>query len=132
MFQKLRGILGLPGRFHTWGCLAIVLVTAFAITTQICDRHGFANSELRDDVMNRWGAPITQAAPSVRYVESGSIFNTLHPLPLDSQKVEVDTAMNYRKRGLVYFSGFEFNFRGAYSVENPERHPIDHVQRRRY
>ena len=27
---------------------------------QITDRHGFANSELRESVMDRWGAPIDQ------------------------------------------------------------------------
>ena len=84
-------------------------------------------SELRQDVMERWGAPITQPAPSVRYVESGSVFNTLQALPLDRQAITLDADMNYRKRGLVYFSGFEFRFRGLYGISNPEPHAIDVV-----
>ncbi len=33
--------------------------------------------------------------------------------------------MNYRKRGLVYFSGFNFSFNGVYEVKNPEQRDID-------
>ncbi len=120
-------VLALPARHFYWGSLIIVLIAAATIGTQIADRHGFANGELYRDVMERWGAPILQPAPSVRYVESGSVFNTLQPLALGSQGITLDATMNYRKRGLVYFSGFEFGFRGRYSVVNPEPHAIDIV-----
>jgi hypothetical protein len=116
-----------PGRYHFWGSLIIVLFSALVISTQIADRHGFASGELHNDVLERWGAPIVQAAPSVRWVASGAVFNTLHALPLDGQTITVDADMNYRKRGLVYFSGFEFGFRGAYAVRNPRSHDIDIV-----
>jgi hypothetical protein len=104
-----------------------VLVALFVIADQIADRQGFANAELREDVMQRWGAPIQQAGPSVRYVQSGAVFTTLERLALDSQNVRVDARMNYRKRGLVYFSGFEFDFRGDYTLANPADHDIDIV-----
>jgi hypothetical protein len=35
--------------------------------------------------------------------------------------------MNYRKRGLVYFSGFDFDLRGEYAVTNPRPDEIDVV-----
>ncbi len=127
MFKSLRAWLGLPGRFYMYGSLGILLFASIVIATQLTDRRGFANGDLHQDVMARWGAPLRQVAPSVRYVESGSVFNTLHPLALSEQQVELDTVMNYRKRGLVYFSGFDFEFRGAYAIENPEPHPIDVV-----
>jgi hypothetical protein len=123
---KLRW-LGFPGRYFFWGSLLIVLFSSVVIALQITDRRGFANSDLHRDVMERWGAPIAQPAPSVRYVESGSVFNTLHALPLDRQQITLDADMSYRKRGLVYFSGFEFAFRGIYAVGNPEPHAIDVV-----
>jgi hypothetical protein len=104
-----------------------VLVALHVIADQIADRQGFANAELREDVMQRWGAPIQQAGPSVRYVQSGAVFTTLERLALDAQHVRVDARMNYRKRGLVYFSGFEFDFRGDYALENPADHDIDIV-----
>ena len=108
--NKLLSLLLLPARYHFYGSLAIVLLVSAAISGQMLDRQSFANSELHRDVMDRWGAPIVQPSPSVRYVPSGAVFNTLSPLPLQSQEVVVDAAMNYRKRGLVYFSGFDFTF----------------------
>jgi hypothetical protein len=107
--------------------LAIVGLVSVVISLQIANRSSFANSELRQDVMDRWGAPIEQPAPSVRYVASGSVFQSLVPLPLDQQSIAVDATMNYRKRGLYYFSGFDLGFRGDYQVENHESRPIDLV-----
>src|SRR5204863_5294268 len=89
------------------------------------DRRRFANGDLHRDVMDRWGAPIVQPAPSVRWVPSGTVFNALRSLPLDRQEIGVDATMSYRKRGLVYFSGFEFAFRGSYVVHNREGRDID-------
>jgi hypothetical protein len=95
------------------------------IGDQVSGRTDFANSELSRDVESRWGAPVEQAAPSVRYVQSGSVFTVLKALALSRQHVEVDAQMNYRKRGLKYFSGFDFTFSGEYLLENPEAHDID-------
>lgn len=119
--------LQFPSRYHFWTSLLIVVFSMLVISSQISDRQGFASGDLHKDVMERWGAPIVQAAPSVRYVESGSVFNSLHPLALDRQHVRLDAEMNYRKRGLIYFSGFEFAFHGDYSVQNPRDHDIDIV-----
>lgn len=114
-------------RYHVLGSLSIVLFASAMIAIQVSDRFGFANSELYQDVMARWGAPIDQAAPSVRYVQSGAVFNTLKPLPLSSQHIHIAAAMNFRKRGLVYFSGFDFVFQGDYAIANPQAHEIDIV-----
>ncbi len=127
MIKKLARLIALPGRYYFWGSFFSVLFSLFVIATQMTDRRGFANDELRDDVLERWGAPIHQPAPSVRYVESGTVFNSLEPLAIESQRVRVAAQMNYRKRGLVYFSGFEFGFEGDYVVTNPEPYDIDIV-----
>ncbi|HOX46754.1 MAG TPA: hypothetical protein PK668_24365 [Myxococcota bacterium] len=127
MRRLLRALFVVPVRHHLFGSLAIVLGVAVVLSAQITDRTSFADSELRQDVMDRWGAPIRQPAPSVRYVGSGAVFNTLQPLPLAKQHVDVEASMNYRKRGLVYFSGFDFAFRGRYEVQNPEPRDVDLV-----
>jgi hypothetical protein len=44
---------------------------------------------------------------------------------LTRQAVTVDAAMNYRKRGLVYFSGFDFRFGGDFDTENPFDRDVD-------
>jgi hypothetical protein len=124
-FSGLKQLFRLPLRFHVVGSLAIVLTISVVISQQMDDRQHFANSELWKDVSERWGAPISQPAPSVRYVPSGAVFTELKALPLASQDVRVDGRMNYRKRGLVYFSGFEFSLRARYRVENPEDRDID-------
>jgi hypothetical protein len=123
----LRLLVGLPARYHFWGCLAIVLGVGVAISGQMGDRRNFADSELHRDVMERWGAPIVQPSPSVRFVPSGAVFNALAPLPLARQEIAVDTQMNYRRRGLVFFSGFDFALRGDYAIENDQGRDIDVV-----
>lgn len=127
MWAWAKAALRALGRTHLPLGLAIVGLVSAVISSQIGNRSSFANSEIHQDVMDRWGAAIRQPAPSVRSVASGSVFNTLAPLAFDRQSVVVDAAMNYRKRGLVYFSGFDLAFQGEYEVENRERHPVDLV-----
>lgn len=112
---------------HLFGALGIVLIASTIIADQVTSRTDFANGELSKDVESRWGAAVSQAAPSVRYVPSGTVFTELEPLPLAAQNVDVKAAMNYRKRGLKYFSGFDFTLTGRYGVQNPEAHDIDVV-----
>ena len=60
-------LVTVPARFHYWGGLTMVVFTAWVMSTQIGDRWGFANADLKRDVMERWGAPIVQSAPSARF-----------------------------------------------------------------
>ncbi|MCE9670380.1 hypothetical protein LY474_21500 [Myxococcus stipitatus] len=110
---------------HVFGSLLIVVFATAVIAGQVVDRTDFANSELAAGVEDRWGAPVVQPAPSLRYVHSGTIFTELKPLAFDRQHVEVQAKMNYRKRGLRYFSGFDFNLGAEYAVVNREGHDID-------
>jgi len=80
--KRLLLAIELPFRHHLIGCLAIVVVVAMVISLQIGDRKSFADSELHQDVVARWGAPIAQPAPTVRFVPSGTVFTNLEPLPL--------------------------------------------------
>ncbi|MEM1179918.1 MAG: hypothetical protein AAGM22_16360 [Acidobacteriota bacterium] len=119
--------LTLPARYHFFGSLAIVLLVLLVMAVRIADRQSFADGELYRQVAERWGAPIDQPVPSVRFVESGSVWNRLESLPLASQRVRVNADMNYRKRGLVYFSGFDFHFDGRYTLRNDRGKTIDVV-----
>jgi len=112
-------------RHHVFGSLAIVVFATAVIAGQVVDRTEFASSELAQDVEERWGAPVVQPAPSLRYVQSGTIFTELKPLPFDKQHVQVQARMNYRKRGLRYFSGFDFTLSADYAAVNREGHDID-------
>jgi hypothetical protein len=112
-------------RHHVFGSLLIVVFATAVIASQVVDRTDFASSELAQDVEERWGAPVMQPAPSLRYVQSGTIFTELKPLPFDKQHVQVQARMSYRKRGLRYFSGFDFTLSADYAVVNREGHDID-------
>lgn len=123
--SPIRRALGWLVRHHVFGSLLIVVFATAVIAGQVADRTDFASSELARDVEERWGAPVTQPAPSLRFVQSGTIFTELKPLPFDKQHVQVQSRMNYRKRGLRYFSGFDFTLSADYAVVNREGHDID-------
>lgn len=108
-----------------FGALLIVWTATLVISGQVESRDDFATSELASGVEERWGAPVDQPAPSVRAVPSGTVFTSLEPMALSQQHVTVDATMNYRKRGLRFFSGFDFDFTGQYAVENPKPSDID-------
>ena len=110
---------------HWAGGLFIITFAVWVIASQVSSRTDFASTELAQDVESRWGAPVEQAAPSLRAVQSGTVFTELAPLSLSQQQVAVAATMNYRKRGLAYFSGFDFTFDGTYVAENPEPYDID-------
>jgi hypothetical protein len=57
---------------HVFGSLLIVIFATAVIAGQVADRTEFANSELAAGVEDRWGAPVVQPAPSLRYVHSGT------------------------------------------------------------
>lgn len=125
MRQRFRGVFRWAFHHHIPGAFAMMLVVTLVIGGQVENRWDFATGTLHADVEDRWGAPIAQPVPSLRFVESGTVFNTLQPLPFNQQRVVVDADMNYRKRGLVYFSGFDFTFRGTYVATNPLPRDID-------
>lgn len=110
---------------HLLGATAIVVFATWVIAAQVEQRNDFAGSHLAEDVESRWGAPVVQPAPSLRYVQSGTIFTELKKLPFDQQQIQVDAKMNYRKRGLRYFSGFDFALTAVYRVKNTEPNDID-------
>lgn len=117
-FDIVGRMFKMGGIFHVWAGLLIVLAMSLVISAQINNRSTFANCELHDEVARRWGAPISQAAPTVLAVPSGTVFTELSPLVPADQEVIITAAMNYRKRGLVFFSGFEFSFSGSYLIRN--------------
>ena len=118
----IRSAFRFAWRSHLLLALIPVFLTGVIVSGQVEDRADFANTELARGVEDRWGEPVRQPAPSLRAVESGSVFTELRPMPFDSQHVRVEAAMNYRKRGLKYFSGFDFTFRADYAYANGSPH----------
>jgi len=86
-------------------------------------------------VVSNWGAPQTQVPPSAAYfveqsktetrVEDGKTISrqvteqVAHPLPLERSRIDVTLNLDYRQKGLLWFSTYAVNFSGVYNYRNP-------------
>lgn len=74
------------------------------------------NSKLRDKVGKLWGTPHTQKAPSVRQKSTGS--EDTNRIPLKSSDISAKLSLDYRKKGLLWYSTYQVEFTGKYVVGN--------------
>jgi len=98
---------------------------------------------LDDRVASSWGNEQSQAAPTAAYLVKQT--HTVHenqdgrdvtrtvtenssvPLPLDSSRINVALNLDYRQKGLLWYSTYAVNFAGAYVFRNPS--PKDELVR---
>jgi hypothetical protein len=101
----------------------LVLAGATVVRTQEVSR------ELTPQVGELWGPPLTQTAP-MAYI--GVLENTgrqpvqplLPPVPLDASDLKVDLHLDYRQKGLLWYSTYTVDFDGKYRFVNPTDRPI--------
>jgi hypothetical protein len=117
--------------------LFIFLCTTIAwaiLGSTIFSRTYTARPELKGKVESTWGAPQEQAPPSAGYsrpeprkivsakagksVEEVRIENVWIPLPLDSSRLDVDLDLDYRQKGLLWYSTYRSRFSGVYGFRN--------------
>ena len=77
-----------------------------------------------ESVKQIWGGNLAQPMPSVRYKRSGSDVSRLSRGEIRSADIGVVLHMDYRKKGLVYYTGYNAEFTGTYQVANPENEKI--------
>lgn len=94
-----------------------------------------ANDALRGRVQSTWGATQVQAPPAATYSikiektgvveENGKKVNRvvtedkeIH-LPLEASRVNVDLDLDYRQKGLLWYSTYKVGFSGLYTFRNP-------------
>jgi hypothetical protein len=70
------------------------------------------------------GGNLAQPMPSVRYKRFGSDVSTLSKGEIHASDISVTLQMDYRKKGLVYYTGYHAEFVGNYTVQNPENEKI--------
>lgn len=108
-------------------------------------RSGDASQSLSHGVLERWGPALEQAQPSATYGEIRTV-ETTHdtiedgrrstvteqrpenvrvPIPLVSSHIDVDLELEYRQRGLLWFSTYGVDFAGRYGFQNPDPEPRD-------
>lgn len=83
-------------------------------------RTEMANSELAGEFAGLFGAPQTQMAPRFSIVEGARPA----PLPISGSDVTADFRLDQRQRGLMWYSGYQVAFSGAYRVKNPTSTPV--------
>ncbi len=71
-----------------------------------------------------WGGNLAQPMPSVRYKLFGSDVSTLNKGEVHASDIAVTLKVDYRKKGLVYYTGYNTEFNGKYTIKNPEQEKI--------
>jgi Inner membrane protein CreD len=100
-----------------------------------------SDSQLKGRVASNWGAPQEQTPPTATYVnkfskrvtsvENGKEITRseeqprLCPLRLQKSRVNVALELDYRRKGLLWYSTYRIKFAGAYEFTNPEDTPRD-------
>lgn len=88
------------------------------------------DSSLRLEVGQLWGSSQSQTAPQISYQtieqkqvqgqKPGTIFTEtkIHRVPLEKSDIKVDLALDYRKKGLLWYSTYRVRFAGDYKIVN--------------
>jgi hypothetical protein len=97
--------------------LAIIVILicsaiAWAILGRtIFERTNTASAALNGQVQSIWGAAQVQPPPSATF-STGA-------LPIQASLINVDIGLDYRQKGLLWYSTYRVNFSGSYTFENP-------------
>src|SRR5215831_11655295 len=116
----------------------IFVCTSFAwifLGSTIVYRSSAPVDGLRAKVANTWGSPHEQKPPSAYYDERGTrpdkvtengkeieriVETTIQrPIPLNGSKVNSDIHLDYRQKGLLWFSTYQVRFDAVYTFQNP-------------
>lgn len=100
-----------------------------------------SDSQLKGRVASNWGTPQQQAPPTATYVNKFSKQVTsvekgkevtrseeqqrLCSLPLQKSRVDVALHLDYRRKGLLWYSTYRVKFAGSYEFSNPADTPRD-------
>jgi len=114
--------------------LACTSLSWFILASTIYSRTYQSDDKLRTGVTSVWGSPQEQRPPSVSYdvIEHQSIEtetdgrktirtenrrSTFH-LPLESSRIDVGLNLEYRQKGLLWYSTYVVDFDGTYTFRN--------------
>ena len=122
----------------------IYLGAAFAwavLGATVFVRTESSDSTLRRSVTSLWGSPQEQAPPRASYsvpdthtvtsMEDGRAVTRLVndrrkiSLPLQKTRVQADLHLDYRQKGLMWYSTYAVRFAGAYDFRNDSTEPQD-------
>lgn len=98
----------------------IVLAGVTVVRTQDVSR------QLTPQVGELWGPPLTQTAPMAYQGVLDKTGKQIAPpsVPLDASDLKVDLRLDYRQKGLLWYSTYTVDFDGKYRFVNPTDQPI--------
>lgn len=122
----------------------ILLCTSVAwaiLGATIFSRTYSAGSTLSEKVVSSWGAPEVQCPPAFSYqreevktavseVDGKKITRSEKqevtiPVAIDGSKIQASLHIDYRQKGLLWFSTYAVGFSGEYTIHNPS--PSDEI-----
>ncbi|MCX7709383.1 MAG: cell envelope integrity protein CreD [Clostridia bacterium] len=107
---------------------AIVIIFIFstvawlALGSVIEVRTNRQDHMLRGEVGQLWGAQQRQHAPQIYSYTPGKVKRFL---PLDASKIDVSLKIDYRQKGLLWYSTYIVNFDGRYKITNTSDQPLE-------
>jgi inner membrane protein CreD len=106
--------------------IALILIfTSIAwmvLAGSIWSRTNESNDKLRANVASIWGTPQEQRQPFATYEQAAAKAGDAPLatfLPAESSRVHVDLALEYRRKGLLWYSIYKVQFGGLYVFRNP-------------
>jgi len=109
---------------YVWLLFIPLLMGWLLLNQRLEMRTDFAMDRQLQSVMRIWGGNLEQPMPSVRYKGFGSDVSALGKKELHASDVSVTLTVDYRKKGLVYYTGYVADFTGKYTITNPEAQKI--------
>lgn len=109
---------------YVWLIVVPVLFIWSVLMLRLEQRTYFALNRQLESVKKIWGGNLEQPMPSIRYKSFGSDVSTLTRGELAASDVRVKLEMDYRKKGLAYYTGYNAEFLGKYTVKNPQKEKI--------
>lgn len=126
MFKRIAAITGI----FVCSCIAWVV-----LGSTIFYRTDHSDSALSGRVTSTWGAPQEQKPPSISYhwqetktvtaEENGKQITRVEavqmnaPAAIESSRIVADLHLDYRQKGLLWFSTYGVKFDGGYTFHNP-------------
>jgi inner membrane protein involved in colicin E2 resistance len=126
MFKRIAAITGI----FICSCIAWVV-----LGSTIFYRTEHLDSTLSGRVTSTWGAPQEQKPPSIAYhwqetktltaEENGKLVTRVEPVQMsapaaiESSRILADLHLDYRQKGLLWFSTYGVKFDGSYTFHNP-------------
>ena len=101
-------------------CVSVAWLVLAGVTVA---RTNDVNSQLAPRVGELWGPALVQSAPTALLTASDRSVRTQN-VQIDSNDIKADLHLDYRQKGLLWYSTYTVDFDGQYTFSNPLEQPV--------